>query len=147
MKIILVINGPNLNLLGRRNRMHYGSLNLETINSQLRAIARKRDFNLLFFQSNHEGKLIDFIQENSANADGILINPGALTHYGYSLRDALVDTNLPVVTVHLSDVKNREGFRKIDVFEDLVVDNISGLKEISYIKGLESLITHICKSK
>lgn len=147
MNKILVINGPNLNLLGRRNHMHYSSLSLETINSQLRAIAQKSDFNLIFLQSNHEGKLIDFIQENSADADGILINPGALTHYGYSLRDALVDTNLPIVTVHLSDVKNREGFRKIDVFEDLVVDNISGLREISYIKGLEILITHICKSK
>lgn len=144
---ILVINGPNLNALGKRNRKLYGKLTLNQINNLLEKSAKLRNVALKFFQSNHEGEIIDYLQKNSQGNNGVLINPGALTHYGYSLRDALTDTNLPVVTVHLSDVKSREAFRKIDVFEDVAVGNISGLKEKSYIKGLEILISYICKSK
>lgn len=147
MKIILVINGPNLNLLGQRNRKFYGKLTLTQINDQIDKLAKLRGVTLTFFQSNHEGSIIDFVQKESSEADGVLINPGALTHYGYSLRDALEDTKLPVVTVHLSDIKNRETFRKIDVFENIALANIMGLKEKSYAKGLEILIDHICKSK
>ena len=147
MKIILVINGPNLNRLGKRNRKFYGKLTLNQINDHLDRLAKSRGVALKFFQSNSEGALIDFIQHNSKETRGILINPGALTQYGYSLRDALVDTRLPVVTVHLSDIKNREDFRKIDVFEGITLKNIYGLREKSYIKGLEILINHICKSK
>lgn len=140
---ILVINGPNLNILGKRDVKIYGHLTLSQINSLLLKKARELKVKLTFFQSNHEGEIIDFLQENSQKADGILINPGALTHYGYSLRDALTDTNLPVMEVHLSDINNREQFRKIDTLDGIVIENIKGLGEKSYLLGLERLIHHI----
>lgn len=140
---ILVINGPNLNMLGKRDKKIYGSLTLAQINSLLEKKAKEMDVNLSFFQSNYEGALIDFLQKESNTADGILINPGALTHYGYSLRDALTDTGLPIMEVHLSDIENREGFRKIDVLNGIVVENIKGLQEESYLLGLEKLVDYI----
>lgn len=140
---ILVINGPNLNILGKRNRKIYGSLTLSQINSLLSKKAKELVVDLVFFQSNHEGEIIDFLQEKSQKSDGILINPGGLTHYGYSLRDALADTKLPIVEVHLSDIDNREEFRKIDVLSGIVVENIKGLQEESYLLGLERLVDYI----
>lgn len=140
---ILVINGPNLNIVGKRDKKIYGSLTLEQINVLLSQKARELDAKVSFLQSNHEGEIIDFIQNNSDKSNGILINPGALTHYGYSLRDALADTALPIVEVHLSDIYNREEFRKIDVFDGIVVENIKGLQEESYLLGLERLVTYI----
>ncbi len=144
---ILVINGPNLNLLGKRDPTNYGFLTLEEINNKLAKIAEKAKVRLEFFQSNHEGAIIDFLQKKSSRkASGILINPGALTHYGYSLRDALEDIDLPTIEVHLSDIKKRESFRKIDLLEHIVVNKMMGFKEKSYFLGLEKLIKHI-KSK
>lgn len=140
---ILVINGPNLNMLGKRSKRHYGMLTLELINELLKESARTLNVDLVFFQSNHEGDLIDFLQKETENPDGILINPGALTHYGYSLRDALEDTKLPIVEVHLSDIEQREYFRKIDVLEGIVIKTITGLKERGYILGLEKLVAHL----
>ncbi|MGD9116618.1 MAG: type II 3-dehydroquinate dehydratase [Dehalococcoidia bacterium] len=140
---IMVINGPNLNLLGRRDAEHYGSDTLPAIEHRLHEKSRTLDCQLAFFQSNHEGALIDFIQANTDGADGILINPAALTHYGYSLRDALVDSGLPVVEVHLSDINAREEWRKVSVISDIAVKQISGLKTQSYIAGLEALAEHI----
>jgi len=140
---ILVINGPNLNMLGKRAPRHYGELTLEEINGMLQKKARKLKVDLVFFQSNHEGELIDFLQKEAEKAEGILINPGALTHYGYSLRDALVDTKLPIVEVHLSDIRNREDFRKMDVLKGIVIKNIIGLKEKSYLSGLETLVSYL----
>jgi 3-dehydroquinate dehydratase-2 len=140
---ILVINGPNLNMLGRRDPEHYGSDTLESIEQKLTEKAKMLGGELIFFQSNHEGALIDFIQENSDGADGILINPGALTHYGYSLHDALLDAGLPVVEVHLSAIKAREKWRQISVISDVAIKQISGLKTESYLLGLEALINHI----
>lgn len=142
---ILVINGPNLNMLGKRDAKHYGMLTLEQINKRLADLTKDLKVNLVFFQSNHEGEIIDFLQKESVNAAGILINPGALTHYSYSLRDALVDTNLPIVEVHLSDLNKREEFRKIDVLDGIVVKKIMGLREKSYFLGLEILINYIKK--
>ncbi len=139
----LVINGPNLNILGKRDHTFYGNMTLKQINILLQKKAKELGVTLAFFQSNHEGDIIDFLQKESANAKGVLINPGALTHYGYSLRDALIDTKLPIVSVHLSDIDNREEFRKVDVLSDIVVDNIKGLQEKSYILGLERLVSHI----
>ncbi len=144
---ILVINGPNLNMLGRRQAKHYGSDTLPSIEKALTEKARTLDCELVFFQSNHEGALIDFIQEKASNADGILINPGALTHYGYSLHDALVDSGLPVVEVHLSDIHAREEWRRISVIADVVIKQIAGLKKQSYLLGLEALIKHIRSEK
>jgi 3-dehydroquinate dehydratase II len=141
---ILVISGPNLNMLGKRDPNIYGNLSLEVIKSKLCAIAQKCDCSLVFFRSNHEGEIIDFLQKSSSRkSDGILINPGALTHYGYSLRDALVDTDLPVVEVHLSDISKRENFRKIDVLTGVTVTRFMGEKEKSYLKGLKFLIKKV----
>ncbi|MBI3379210.1 3-dehydroquinate dehydratase [Candidatus Gottesmanbacteria bacterium] len=140
---ILVINGPNLNMLGKRDAKQYGTLTLAQINKQLGSFAESLSVSLKFFHSNHEGEIIDYLQEETDSADGILINPGALTHYGYSLRDALIDTKLPIVEVHLSDIDRREDFRKIDVLAGIALDNIKGLQEKSYILGLEKLINYI----
>jgi 3-dehydroquinate dehydratase-2 len=144
---ILVINGPNLNMLGRREREHYGADTLESIEQALAEKGKELDCELVFFQSNHEGSIIDFIQEKTSEADGILINPGALTHYGYSLHDALVDSGLPVVEVHLSDIQAREEWRKISVISDIVIKQISGLKAQSYLLGLKALVEHIRSQK
>jgi 3-dehydroquinate dehydratase-2 len=140
---ILVINGPNLNMLGRRDIEHYGTDTLESIEQSLIAKGETLDCELAFFQSNHEGSIIDFIQEEAIGADGILINPGALTHYGYSLHDALVDSGLPVVEVHMSDIHTREEWRQISVISDVAFKQISGLKTKSYLLGLEALVEHI----
>lgn len=142
---ILVLNGPNLNLLGKRDLHHYGNATLKQINLSLKKIADKDRVSLVFFQSNHEGKLIDFLQKNQKRVNGILINPGALTHYGYSLRDAISDTRLPTVEVHLSEIKKREDFRKIDVLDGIVLKQIMGLKEKSYELGLKFLIAYLKK--
>ncbi|MFC1711538.1 type II 3-dehydroquinate dehydratase [Patescibacteria group bacterium] len=140
---ILVINGPNLNMLGKRDKKHYGRISLEKINELLRKKAKKLNVMLTFYQSNHEGELIDFLQKKASKASGILINPGALTHYGYSLRDALTDIKLPIVGVHLSYPKKRENFRKIDILKGIALKTISGLKEKSYLLGLEDLSVYL----
>ena len=140
---ILVINGPNLNMLGRRDAEHYGSDTLESIEQALIAKGETLGCELAFFQSNHEGSIIDFIQEEAIGADGILINPGALTHYGYSLHDALVDSGLPVVEIHMSDIHAREEWRQISVISEVAIKQISGLKSQSYLVGLEALVKHI----
>jgi 3-dehydroquinate dehydratase-2 len=144
---ILVINGPNLNMLGKREPAHYGTDTLESIEQKLAEKGRALDCELIFFQSNHEGGIIDFIQQKTGAADGILINPGALTHYGYSLHDALADSGLPVVEVHLSDIQAREEWRKLSVISDVVIKQISGLKTKSYLAGLEALAEHIGSRK
>lgn len=143
---ILVMNGPNLNMLGVRDQHHYGNITLAQIYAMLEEIAKNEKVTVTFFQSNHEGALIDYLQENRTKLDGILINPGALTHYGYGLRDALSDTKLPIVEVHLSNILERETFRKTDVIEDIVVERIMGLKEQSYVQGLKKLIRYILKN-
>lgn len=140
---ILIINGPNLNMLGSRNSSQYGTSTWDDIAGMIDKKAQENGITLRYFQSNHEGALIDFLQKEARAAQGILINPGALTHYGYSLRDALADTGLPIVEVHMSDILNREAFRRIDVLDGIVKDRILGLKEQSYLIGLEKLLTYI----
>ncbi len=147
MKKILIINGTNLNFLGKREKSFYGSLTLKAINKLLRQRALELQVKLLFYQSNHEGDLIDFIQQKAKTADGILINPGALTHYGYSLRDALTDSRLPIVEVHLSNITKREPFRRNNVLDDIVVKRVMGLKEKSYLIGLDYLVSYLKKAK
>lgn len=137
---LLILHGPNLNVLGKRDKKHYGTTTLVEINNALLKIAQQHNVTLEFYQSNHEGNLIDKIQEVQEKISGILINPAALTHYGYSLRDALEDTRLPIVEVHLSNIEEREAFRKIDIFDGIVNDRIVGLKEKSYTVGLEKLL-------
>lgn len=144
---LLVINGPNLNLLGKRDPEHYGKDTLQAIEKLLTAKAKGLGVELAFFQSNHEGALIDFIQQESPNADGILVNPGALTHYGYSLHDALVDSGLPMVEVHLSDIKAREEWRRHSVIADAAIKQVAGLKSESYTVGLQALVDYIRSRK
>ncbi len=136
---ILVIYGPNLNRLGRRDPAHYGTRTLSDIGELLAKKAAELNVELATFQSNHEGALIDFIQEESEGADGIIINPGALTHYGLSLRDALEDAGLPIVEVHLSNIHARERWRSRSVIAPIARGQIAGLGWRGFIDALELL--------
>ncbi len=139
IKKILIINGPNLNLLGEREPEIYGFLTLDDIIKEMEKHVKNRDVELKFFQSNHEGQIIDFIHEHRKWADGILINPAALTHYSYSLRDAISSVALPTVEVHLSDISKREPFRQNSVIKDVCLKQVSGLGLGSYLKGVDIL--------
>ena len=136
----LVINGPNLNNLGRRDTSIYGSMTLRQIEEEIERRAAELDREVLFFQSNHEGALIDYLQEHGPLSDGVVINPGALTHYSYALRDALEDTGAPVVEVHISDIHSREPFRRHSVIEDIARKQISGNGWKGYLEALEFLV-------
>jgi len=140
---ILVINGPNLNLLGEREVAVYGSRSLDEINMDIAARAREMHVQVVFFQSNHEGDLIDRIHAERKEADGIIINPGALTHYSYSLRDALEAVDPPAVEVHISDIDSREEFRRVSVIRPVVWKTIMGKGPQGYISALESLVQHL----
>ena len=142
---ILVINGPNLNMLGRREKSLYGSMGLPEIEEQVRAKAEEMGVEVELFQSNHEGDLVDHLQAKAPSASGIIINAGALTHYGLSLRDALVDTRLPIVEMHLSNVHGREEFRRRSVIADVSVGEIAGLGWRGYLYALEALVERLRK--
>lgn len=143
---MLLIHGPNLNLLGKRDAAHYGTATLADIEALVATEAKKAGLDVKAFQSNHEGALIDFIQKESASASGIIINPGALTHGSYALHDALVDTKLPAVEVHLSDVSSREEWRKVSVTAPACVGVISGKKEAGYIEAVQKLARQLKES-
>jgi 3-dehydroquinate dehydratase-2 len=138
---ILIINGPNLNLLGEREPQVYGNITLKKLNEEIFKYTRSKNIEVRFFQSNHEGAIIDFIHENRQWANGIIINPGALTHYSYSLRDAIAAVDIPAVEVHLSDIYKREEFRKISVIKPVCIKQISGLGKNSYFEGINFLIS------
>jgi 3-dehydroquinate dehydratase-2 len=140
---IQVIHGPNINLLGTREPEIYGATSLDEINAELATAAKECGAEVEFFQSNHEGALIDRIQEAISWADGILINPGGLTHTSVSLRDALAATGLPVVEVHLSNVFAREEFRRRSMVSGIAVGVVSGFGPASYRLGLQALIDHL----
>lgn len=137
---ILVINGPNLNMLGKRNKAYYGDKTLPQIDALLKKEGKSLGADVVSFQSNSEGELIDCIQKNSSQAAGIIINPGALTHYGLSLRDALVDSGLPVVEVHLSNIYAREEWRAKSVMAPIARGQISGFGWRGYIAALQILV-------
>jgi 3-dehydroquinate dehydratase-2 len=138
---VLVIHGPNLNLLGTREPEVYGSITLEEINQRLLDYAVDRGIEVRVFQSNHEGAIIDAIHQAAVWADGLVINPGAYTHYSYAIRDAIVGVGLPVVEVHLSNVQAREGFRQHSVIAPVCQGQIAGFGWQSYVLALQALLT------
>ncbi len=142
---ILVIHGPNLNLLGKREPDVYGVLTLDDVNKAVQQKADRLGVKVVFYQSNHEGFLIDFIHDQYEHADGIIINPGALTHYSYALRDAIAGVDLPTLEVHLSDIHNRESFRHTSVIKEICIDQISGKGVNSYLIGMEKLVAELNK--
>ena len=143
MTKILVINGPNLNNLGHRDSRQYGSMTLPEIETVIAERAVELGVEVAFFQSNYEGAIVDFLQENSKDAVGIVINPAALTGVGYSLGDALRDTGLPLIEIHLSNIHAREEFRRHSVVAPIAVGQISGLGWRGYIYGLEHMANHL----
>jgi len=140
---ILVIHGPNLNMLGKREKSIYGEKTLPQIDALLKKEARALSVDVVAFQSNHEGALVDFIQEQADSASGIIINPGALTRYGFSLLDALVDSKLPVIEVHLSNIHRREEWRAESLIAPIAEGQISGLGWRGYIAALQILVSKL----
>jgi len=139
LRNILVLHGPNLNLLGNRDPEHYGDQTLEQINLALAEKADKLGLYVDCFQSNHEGELIDTIQQAHSRYQGILFNPAAFTHYSYALRDVLEAVKIPVIEVHLSNIYQREAFRQHSVISPIAAGVICGLGLNSYLLGLDAL--------
>ncbi len=136
---ILVINGPNLNLLGVREPDVYGSETLIDIENWLNEQPEADSHSITWFQSNHEGELIDHLHEAMGKFESIIINPGAFTHYSYALRDAIAAVNIPTVEVHLSDIHSREEFRQKSVISAVCIGQISGMGKQSYTEGIKFL--------
>lgn len=143
---VLVLNGPNLNLLGTREPEIYGHTTLADINAWLEKRANEADVAIEFYQSNHEGALIDKIQEARGNVDYIIFNAGAYTHYSIALRDAIAGVEIPTIEVHLSNIHKREEFRHTSVLAPVCLGQISGLGAFSYMAALEAVIDRLTKA-
>jgi len=134
-----IINGPNLNMLGKRDQKIYGNLTLEEVNCKIKSFAKKEDIELTIKQSNFEGEIIESIQQFSPQVDGLIINPAAYTHYSYAIADALRDCSIPVVEVHLSNIFSREDFRGKSVTAPACIGQIAGFGFQSYILAIHAL--------
>lgn len=139
---VLIIHGPNLNLLGEREPDIYGNENLQELNHSLMSYGRDKGIEVEVMQSNHEGVIVDAIQQARHQFDGIVINAGAYTHYSYAIRDALAALTLPVVEVHISNIYKRESFRHHSVIAPVVCGQITGLGTYSYFLAVDYLIQH-----
>ncbi len=139
MKRLMVVHGPNLNLLGEREPEVYGHTTLQELDAQIKAFCTELGVEVKCFQSNHEGAIIDFLHAHRKWADAVVINPGALTHYSYALRDALAAIQLPAVEVHLSDIHRREPFRRHSVIVDVCRKQVSGMGPNGYLRAIEFL--------
>lgn len=142
MASIALIHGPNLNLLGTRETTIYGNMTLARIEEEVRTVAGSQH-EIRAFQSNHEGAIIDYIHAARAWADGIVINPGAFTHYSYALRDAIAAVRLPTVEVHLSNIHARESFRHTSVIAPVCLGQLAGFGWRSYVLGLQGLLAYL----
>lgn len=142
-----IVNGPNLNMLGKRDQKIYGNLTLEKINSKTKSFAEKKGIELIIMQSNFEGEIIEFIQQTSSQVDGLIINPAAFTHYSYAIADALRDCSIPVVEVHLSNIFSREDFREKSVTASACIGQIAGFGYQSYILAIHALQDFLKKRK
>lgn len=134
-----IINGPNLNMLGKRDQEIYGNLTLEEMNCKIKYFAEKEGIELIIMQSNFEGEIIEFIQQNASKLNGLIINPAAYTHYSYAIADALRDCSVPVVEVHLSNIFSREDFRGKSVTASACIGQITGFGFQSYILAIHAL--------
>jgi len=135
---ILILNGANLNMIGKREPEHYGSVDMKDIREKLESEAREAGLELLFQQSNHEGDLIDILQKSRGKVDLAIINPGGFTHYSVSLRDAVLASEIPFIEVHLSNISAREPFRQQSLFSDIAEGIIIGFQENSYLLALKA---------
>jgi 3-dehydroquinate dehydratase-2 len=147
MTTILVVHGPNLGSLGRRQPAIYGTTTLAQINDALAERAAEWGWEIAAYQSNSEGTIIDVLEERAPQADGLLINPGALTHYGLSLQDALAILSIPVVEVHLTNIHAREEWRRRSVTAEVATGIIAGFGWRSYLLGLEALRAILAKEE
>jgi 3-dehydroquinate dehydratase-2 len=137
------MHGANLDQLGRRDPEHYGELDLSALERQIKAWGREKGIETITFQTNHEGEFIEFLHRAPEKADAVIINAGAWSHYSWAIRDALEFSGLPAVEVHLSDISKREEFRKVSVFDGLVLDKIYGEKELGYLRALDVIAEHL----
>ncbi|MDY6861616.1 MAG: type II 3-dehydroquinate dehydratase [Thermodesulfobacteriota bacterium] len=143
MKKIIVLHGPNLNLLGKREPEVYGSFSLEEINKRLMSLAKSLGVSVDFFQSNKEGELIEKIHETSDRYDAIIINPAAYTHTSIALRDAIISVKIPTFEVHISNIYRREDFRHKSYIADIAIGQISGFGANSYLLGLRAAVDYL----
>lgn len=144
MPHVLLVNGPNLNLLGVREPDIYGSVTLQDIEEMLNLAAKKQGYSLKAFQSNSEGKIMDFLQENH-QAEGLIINPGAYTHYSYGIRDCIAGLKIPTVEIHMSQIYSREEFRHHSVIAPVCIGQISGFGDFGYLLALQALIDYFTR--
>lgn len=139
MKKICVIHGPNINFTGIREKGVYGTLTFDEINNEIKKKAEELKLEIEIFQSNHEGEIIDKIQQCYTNKDGIIINPGAYTHYSYAIRDALASVDMPVIEIHMSNIHKREEFRHTSVTVPVCLGQICGFGWQGYLLALEAV--------